>query len=500
MADIFRKREKNTNNSVDHIKKEVEAFVDEKKAQKIEQLQRIKTLNPVKKIKIKNEIRKTEKEIEKEKRELEKRLRAEEEKKKNRKILAGCAAALAVCFGVLEINAYNSKIHSISFINNEDTVYVGDYIDLDYIIKPSSAEYNLKDIKVQIDNTDLVEKNNGIQAISEGTIKASVSYKGSTYDQKIINIVPIKVESINVDDTEIGVNLVKKIEAKFVPENCTNKQITYSSSNNDIVKIENDTMIGISEGTAKISAVSQDGPSCTFNVNVNFVEPTSISFENLIDEYYTGRKVQLKILTKPEEISSNDIELSSSNDSVAEILSGNTLCTNDAGKTTITAKYSDEVFCSKEITVMYMPVAGLKLSSEEDSIFAGESMKIDVQYLPEKVNDYTLSWTSSDPEIATVNSNGYVTGKSEGSVMITAESANGKKESIRLNVYKPSEPNYDSRSSSDSRTIVGDGITVYITETGKKYHKNPSCVKYPHAVNIEDAISWGFEPCEKCAQ
>ena len=110
--------------------------------------------------------------------------------------------------------------------------------------------------------------------------------------------------------------------------------------------------------------------------------------------------------------------------------------------------------------------------------------------------------TGKTSSVSSVNSNGYITGKSPGYVTITAKTTTGKKAEIRIEVIQPVGPygRSDSSSSSGSGTIVGDGITVYITETGEKYHINPSCVQHPIPININDAISLGLEPCTKCAQ
>ena len=95
-----------------------------------------------------------------------------------------------------------------------------------------------------------------------------------------------------------------------------------------------------------------------------------------------------------------------------------------------------------------------------------------------------------------------VTGISEGLVTISAKTSNGKIASISL-IVKEAPVNYSSGgngSTSSNTPVVGDGVTVYITEYGKKYHINSSCVQNPIPMNKNDAINWGYEPCEKCAQ
>ena len=43
-------------------------------------------------------------------------------------------------------------------------------------------------------------------------------------------------------------------------------------------------------------------------------------------------------------------------------------------------------------------------------------------------------------------------------------------------------------------------MQVYITSTGKRYHKNESCVANPEPKSLNEAIEMGLEPCQKCSK
>ncbi len=49
--------------------------------------------------------------------------------------------------------------------------------------------------------------------------------------------------------------------------------------------------------------------------------------------------------------------------------------------------------------------------------------------------------------------------------------------------------------------VKGDGITVYTTPSGKRYHLDPQCGgKNSMATDKETAVRAGRTPCQKCAQ
>ena len=54
--------------------------------------------------------------------------------------------------------------------------------------------------------------------------------------------------------------------------------------------------------------------------------------------------------------------------------------------------------------------------------------------------------------------------------------------------------------SASPQTSVPATNYVYITESGKKYHRRPGCsnMENPMEVTTEQAIAWGYTPCKRC--
>lgn len=80
----------------------------------------------------------------------------------------------------------------------------------------------------------------------------------------------------------------------------------------------------------------------------------------------------------------------------------------------------------------------IKLDATQITLNAGESKQLNVTVLPENAYDKTVTWTSSNPEVATVV-NGKITGLKPGTAIITATTANGLKAecSVTIGLAKP---------------------------------------------------------------
>ena len=81
-------------------------------------------------------------------------------------------------------------------------------------------------------------------------------------------------------------------------------------------------------------------------------------------------------------------------------------------------------------------VDAIELSESEKTVFVGDTFTITATVKPEDAFNRTVTWSSSDPSIATVDENGTVTAIAEGEAIITAESADGVKAECKVTVEK----------------------------------------------------------------
>lgn len=80
--------------------------------------------------------------------------------------------------------------------------------------------------------------------------------------------------------------------------------------------------------------------------------------------------------------------------------------------------------------------SAIELSESEKTVFVGDTFTITATVKPDNAWNRTVTWSSSDPSIATVDENGTVTAIAEGEAIITAESADGVTAECKVTVEK----------------------------------------------------------------
>lgn len=111
---------------------------------------------------------------------------------------------------------------------------------------------------------------------SDGTI----SYDEGIYTMSGTKVEEIKVKSVSLDKTTISVTEGSSytLTAIITPSDATNKLLTWSSSNENIAKVENGKVTGIAEGTATITVTTKDGnykATCNVAVSKKVVTPST---------------------------------------------------------------------------------------------------------------------------------------------------------------------------------------------------------------------------------
>ena len=137
-----------------------------------------------------------------------------------------------------------------------------------------------------------------------------------------------------------------------------------------------------------------------------------------------GEIIQLNAKVLPEDAVDKKLNYSSNNTNVAIVSSSGKITGISSGKATITAKTSNGVSSSINITV-YSPVTDILLSTDNVVIQVEGIFTIDAEVLPEDADNKKINYKSEDDGIAKVNEAGTIIGISEGNTNIVVSSEEG---------------------------------------------------------------------------
>lgn len=106
------------------------------------------------------------------------------------------------------------------------------------------------------------------------------------------------------------------------------------------------------------------------------------------------------------------------------------------GEQNVMVTYCD-VSTTYPITIKEVPLVGISLNQSKVLLERNKTLQLSVNYTPVNASDKTIEWTSSDPSIAKVDSNGLVIAKNKGTATISATSVNGLVAQCQIEVLIP---------------------------------------------------------------
>lgn len=171
-------------------------------------------------------------------------------------------------------------------------------------------------------------------------------------------------------------------------------------------------------------------PATPYTKVVYSIDPVSVTGMKLSQNTLQLEKTKstaIQAIITPVDATKKSITWTSSNPAVATVINGNVTGISE-GKATITATTKDGGFTDAcEVTVYSNPVTGVTVSESAMDIGAGYTKKLNATVLPENATDKSVTWSSSDTTVATVDQDGNVTGISTGAAYIIATTNDGNK-------------------------------------------------------------------------
>lgn len=163
--------------------------------------------------------------------------------------------------------------------------------------------------------------------------------------------------------------------------------------------------------------------SCSGNDDVSV---TGIRLDKTELTLLKGESCKLTATVSPEDATDPTVKWKSSDLSIATVDNNGNVTAVAAGKTTVTVSSADGRFTAICTVNVNVNVSSLILSDTSITLKKGDSKKLSATICPDDATNKSVTWSSGDTNIATVDDMGTITAVNGGSTVITVTSIDGK--------------------------------------------------------------------------
>ena len=324
-------------------------------------------------------------------------------------------------------------------------------------------------------NSEIVRVWNGdIRGLKEGvsTITGISRAGGKTIACDVIVRDPNKkyVESINLENEYIvDENEAKDILFTYTPDDATNAEFEWSTTNPEIVRVWGNRIRGLKEGDAEVTVKTKDGTiEKKFIVKVQ--KGKKVDAINLEEEEYVvnvNDAQDIEFTYTPEDATNAEFEWTTDNSDVIRVW-GNRFRALKVGTAQVIVRTTDGTIEKKiKVTVKGTNdkyVSSINLEKTEYTANVDEAIDIPFTYTPEDAINAEFEWTTDSPDIIRVWGNRFRALK-EGTAQVIVRTTDG---------------------------TIEKRIKVTIKGTNNKYVSSINLEKTEYTANVDEAIDIPF--------
>ena len=329
---------------------------------------------------------------------------------------------------------YNKFVVNILPYSSSLKIVKGSKFNLLYDVTYNNEHHDKYAPLIDLYNKNILSLNEdgSINADNIGDTSMAIQV-GNQYKVITVSVVDgIKISSIKLSETKHVFNSYNesyKPKLEVNPSNATNKEIIWKSSDNYVARVSSDgTVRSQKNGKCKIIGYSMDGSNVTVSYDaIVDIKAKSIEFSN--SSYKITDTAQTPSFTPkilPENTANKNVTWNSSDTSIATVSSGGVIKAVSNGTCKIIATTKDGTNLSASMDVIVdIKAKSVALDKTSLKITSKNSInKLVATVTPSQANQ-KVAWSSSNGNIAKVDSKGRVTPVSNGTCKIIATTTDG---------------------------------------------------------------------------
>ncbi|MFA6860885.1 MAG: Ig-like domain-containing protein [Bacilli bacterium] len=343
----------------------------------------------------------------------------------------------------------NVEVESVTISSETTVLRVGKKMNFTNVVAPSNATD--KTLTFISSNKEVADFENGELV---GKKAGTTDITATSVNQKVSNTITITVEEAPVLNADyVGIYKGCDDDSNTVIITVTSNQLvikfkgtdSYTLSFEDykdnayIFKDENGNTVSLRldyQDKNKLNVTAKVG---TYTINAHgthegltrYIAATALTLSPKNADLTVGDSTMINVTYTPTDATGEnvkDLTWDSSDKTVGTNDENGFFTAKKAGDTTITATNGDGIIGTVSVTVKEpKKVTQITLTAEKTSFEVGTEVKVTANIAPSDAKVQTLTWSTSDKTIATVNATGVVKGVKAGKVTITALANDGSK-------------------------------------------------------------------------
>lgn len=326
-----------------------------------------------------------------------------------------------------------NKSHSIIYLNGQRQE------QLTVSITPSDATDQSIEWSSSDETVATVDTNGLVTAHALGTATITATSYGTITGEPISVICVVEVhnyvESINIDVNPHELTMDRgdrmTLTATVLPENAYNKGFSWTSLVPSVATIDEEGhLIAVSQGRTNIVATAVDGSGVSDTLVVIVKHFThAMTINPKMSVLYLNESRMLTASVSPADATDPDIEWISVHPEIATIDANGIVTGHSVGRATIIATnyggWNGNAVLDTATVDVRAYVASITLNKESTELYVDDTEFLTATVLPTNAFNSSITWTTSDASVATVDDYGMVTAIGRGKATITATTTDG---------------------------------------------------------------------------
>ena len=270
-----------------------------------------------------------------------------------------------------------------------------------------------------------VDETGKVTAVGPGAV--TITAKAGDQTKSCTITVGISIAKITLSNDKITLvkGKTKTLAAAITPADTTeDKTVSWTSSNPLAATVDEAGKVTAVEGGKTIITAKVGRYTAQCDVTV-IVPVTGVTVQPSITlEKTTSAALTVKIT--PDDATDKAVTWTSNNPSAATVDAAGRVTAVEGGKATITVMTHDGNHAASCFVTVIVPAANVSLSAAQITLMPNTSKTLIATITPDDATDKTVTWSSSNPTVVTVDAAGKITAvAASGSATITAKSHDG---------------------------------------------------------------------------